>query len=328
MKKFICKSLLFCFIMLALLVGITAFILFAIPQQFGMSYQHALSSQYDSLQRIKSRKIVVMGDSAVPFSLNVPLMRKKMDMTVQTLGIHSGTGMEYILSLSKSSIHKGDIMVLELEPSNDDSFTPSIILTACENNFDMYQAFTAKDWSKVVAYYPSYLIKKVKYCFNIQDKQSPSYSGKSFDKDGNYIYFRDKCMIPKHFSKVNLDTEFNKKDYNSEFISYLKDYNRLCQEKGATFLITFPPYLDESLISSKSDITDLENFLSRQLKIPIITKIMDRALPRKYIYNNISHCNTAGAEKVTVDLAHDIQRYFSMKPEKPNAVGIKNPRVR
>ncbi len=323
MKKFICKSLLFCFTMLILLGGITAFVLFGLPQQFGMSYQHALSTQYNAMRKIPSRKLVVMGDSAVPFSLNVPLMEKRIKMPVQTLGIHSGTGLEYILSLSKSSIHKGDIMVLELEPSNGDSFTPSIILTACENNFDMYKAFSAKDWEKAVEYYPSFLIKKVKYYFRIKDQQSPSYSGKSFDSNGNYSYFRGKCVLPRHLSKTSQNTEFNQRDYNTEFISYLNDYNRFCKGKGATFLITFPPFLDESLVSSKSDISNLVNYLSHELNVPIITKISDRELPRKYIYNNISHCNTAGADKVTVDLSNEIEKYLNKKPANAPPAKIK-----
>ena len=45
MKKFICKSLLFCFTMLILLGGITAFVLFGLPQQFGMNTnKYVLSS--------------------------------------------------------------------------------------------------------------------------------------------------------------------------------------------------------------------------------------------------------------------------------------------
>lgn len=312
MKKFIAKSLLFCLTMLVLLGGITAFVLFGIPAQFGMSYQHALSLQYDAMRKIPSKKIVIMGDSSVPFSLNTSLMTKMLKMPVQTLGIHSGTGLEYILALSQSSVHKGDIMVLELVPSNDDSCSPSIVLTAIENNFSMYQAFTEKDWKKVIAYYPSYLIKKVKYFFQIQDQQSPAYSEKSFNQDGNYDYYLGKCILPKKLTSSE-ETEFSKRDYNNEFVSYLNKYDAFCKQKGATFLITFPPFLNESLVSSQSNINDLQNYLSRRLHAPIITKIGDRELSRLYIYNNVSHCNTAGANKVTTDLAHDILRYMNRK---------------
>jgi hypothetical protein len=316
------KSLLFSLTIIALLSVSSAFILFGLPSQFGLSYQHALSLQYDNMQKIPSEKVVVMGDSSVPFSLNAPLMEKILKMPVQTLGIHSGTGLEYILRLSESSIHKGDIMVLELEPSNSDSFTPSIVLTACENDFKMYQAFSPKDWQKAAAYYPSYLLKKIKYCFHIEDSQSPAYCEKSFDHNGNYDYYLGKCILPKRLSEPSERTEFNKSNYNSEYISYLNDYDQLCREKGATFLITFPPFLNESLSSSPNNITDLQNFLSKELHAPIITKISDRGLPRIYIYNNISHCNTAGANKVTADLAHDIETYRNRKitSKMPSAV--------
>lgn len=321
MKKFVMKSLLFCLTMLTLLSCITAFILFGIPQQFGISYQHALSLQYDAMRRISSPKVVVMGDSSVPFSLNTSLMEKMLKMPVQTLGIHSGTGIEYILKLSETSVHKGDIMVVELEPSNDEAFTPSIVLTACENNFSMYQAFSSKDWKKVISYYPSYLIKKVKYSFHIEDQQSPAYCVNSFDQDGNYDYYLGKCILPKSLNQFKDKTEFNKNDYTDEYISFLNKYVDFCRERGATVLITFPPFLNESLSSTQGSISNLQNDLSHRLKAPIITKINDRSLPRHYIYNNVSHCNTAGARKVTIDLANDIKRYMhgnnSMRASSP-----------
>lgn len=326
MKKFICKSILFCFLVVALIGCTAAFITFGLPIQFHNTYQHALSAQYDSLRKMRSPKVVIMGDSAVPFSLNASLMEKKIGMPVQTLGIHSGTGLEYILNLSKANIQKGDIMVVELEPSTEDSFSPGIVLTACENNFSMYRYFSSSDWRKVALYYPSYLIKKLKYCMNIRDGQTPAYNGNSFDRNGNYDYYRGSCTLPRHLSlnKANEKTTFNRKEYSSQFLSFLNDYNRYCKEKGATFLISFPPYLNESLQSSAHDIDDLQRNLSQQLDAPIITKIADRKYPRRYIYNNIAHCNSAGADAAAKQLAREITLYLrkhnqERKPFRQNA---------
>lgn len=322
MKKFIYKSLLFVSLMLVLIGGISASVLFALPPQFNSTYQHALSLQYDSLEKLHSPKVVVMGDSSVPFSLNAPLMKKLLGMPVQTLGIHSGTGMEYILSLSKCNIHKGDIMVVELEPSGEDTFSPSVILTACENNFSMYRYFSVNDWKKVISYYPSYLIKKVKYSMNIRDAQIPAYDGHSFSRDGNYNYYRKNCTLPRRLTGPDEKTEFSKKGYTAELISYLNSYNRYCRERGATFLVSFPPFLNESLVSSGKDIKDLQNYLSRRLEAPVITKVTDRELSRMYIYNNVAHCNSAGADIVTTRLAREIQSYF-----KSHSSGVIKPKL-
>lgn len=310
MKKFICKSILFCALMVLLLSGISAAILFAIPPQFSQTYQHALEEQYSSLQKINSPKVVVMGDSSVPFSLNSRLMEKTLNIPVQTLGIHSGTGLAYILRLSESNIKKGDIMVVELQPFNDDSFSPSVVLTACENDFTMYRYFSARDLQKVIAYYPSYLVKKVKYALHVRDSQIPEYSGKSFDSDGNYNFYRGVCIIPNPLPKNERETVFRKNDYTSDTISFLNNYTAYCRQKGATVLITFSPYLNESLASTPGGISGLQNYLSNNLQAPVITRIADRALPRKYMYNDITHCNTAGANKVTNDLAHEIEKYL------------------
>lgn len=315
MKKFICKSVLFCVLMALLLSGISGVILFAIPAQFSQTYQHALEEQYTSLQKLDSPKVVVMGDSSVPFSLNARQMEEILKMPVQTLGIHSGTGLAYILRLSESNVKKGDIMVVELQPLNDDSFSPSIVLTACENDFTMYRYFSAKDWQKVIAYYPSYLVKKLKYALNVRDSQIPGYSRKSFDSEGNYNFYRGACMLSNPLPRDERETFFRKNDYNNETISFLNSYNAYCRQKGANVLITFSPYLNESLASTPGEISSLQNYLSSKLQAPVITRITDRALPRKYMYNNITHCNTAGADKVTNDLAHEIQKYLAKQKD-------------
>ena len=309
MKKFVCKCLLFGAILSSLLGGIVCLIVFGLPEQFDGTYQHALYLQFRALSRVESPKIVVMGDSSVPFSLDCARMRRIMKKPVQTLGIHSGTGIRYILDLSKSSVRRGDTMVLELMPDTEDSFSPSIVLTACENHFEMYRSFTLDDWGKVIRYYPTYLTKKVKYYFHIRDQEVPSYSIGSFDREGNYDYLRVGCLLPAHLQPDERDTVFNRKEYSDSLIAALNDYDSFCVRKGATFLITFPPFLNESLVSGNDSLSDVQNYLSSRLKAPVITKISARNLPRRYFYNNETHCNTAGAEKVTQDLANEILTY-------------------
>lgn len=321
MRKFIQKCLLFSALMVTLMAGITAFILFGIPAQFNRSYQHALYLQTQALAHMHSPKVVVMGDSSVPFSLDCKRMSTLVRRPVQTLGIHSGTGIEYILSLSKGSVRRGDIMVLELTPGGEDSFSPAIVLTACENHFDLYRGFTWDDWNKVIRYYPTYLLKKVKYYFHDRDQDPPSYSINSFDQNGNYDYRRIGCSLPPHLLADERDTTFSCTDFSNELIGELNNYDSYCVQKGATFLISFPPFLNESLSSSPAEINDVQKYLARRLKAPIITKIAERELPRRYFYDNVTHCNTQGAEKVTDDLAEDLLRYCNQHmPETAKAV--------
>lgn len=309
MKKFIRKCLLFCLILTGLLGGISSFILFGLPQQFNKTYQHALYLQVRALSHIRSPKIVVMGDSSVPFSLDAAKMSHIMKQPVQTLGIHSGTSIQYILNLSKTNVQHGDTMVLELVPDTEDSFSPSIVLTACENHFDMYRSFTWDDWDKVIRYYPTYLLKKVKYCCHIQDQETPSYSIHAFDRKGNYIYFRVGCLPRPRIKFSDQDTVLKRKDYDEKMIAFLNDYSLYCKQRGATFLVSFPPFLDESLSPRSDSINDVQKYLASRLKAPIITNLATRSLPRRYFYNNDSHCNTAGAERVTKDLANEILAY-------------------
>lgn len=322
MGRFVRKCLLFGAILTTLLAGITGFILFGLPPQFNGTYQHALYLQTRSLSRMHSPKVVVMGDSSVPFSLDCRRMSTLLKKPVQTLGIHSGTGVGYILALSKSSIHRGDIMVLELTPDGEDSFSPAIVLTACENHFDLYRGFTPDNWSKVIRYYPTYLIKKVKYYFHYRDEDPPSYSIHSFDRNGNYDYQRVGCLLPPHLQPDERDTVLNRNSFSNSLIQTLNDYDSYCARRGATFLVSFPPFLNESLVSSPSGFSSLQNYLSHRLKAPIITKISERDLPRRYFYDNVTHCNTQGAEKVTDDLAEDILHY-SFGKTAPQVVTVK-----
>lgn len=323
MGKFIRKSLALLTVCAVLFAGTAGFILFGLPEQFGGTYQHALSRQAEALPRIGRPKVVVMGDSSVPFSLDSARMGRMLGRPVQTLGIHSGTGAELLLNLSRGSVRKGDIMVFELAPDQaGDVFSPSLVLTACENNFWMYRSFTEDDWTKTIRYYPSYLIKKIKYCNGMRDAELPSYSIDSFDGNGNYIYRRVGCRMPEDLTGGERDIVFSRKEYPEAFLEFLNRYNRFCEEKGATFLITFSPFLDESLASGQASLGDVQAYLSGKLKAPVITEVASRELPRRYFYNNSVHCNTAGAELVTRDLADEIRAYFAGR--KPGTVNHRN----
>ena len=309
MGRLIRKCLLLTGIMVCLVGGISAAILFGLPSQFSGTYQHALVLQEKALSKEKSPKIVVMGDSSVPFSLNSSLMSRMTKRPVQTLALHSGTGIGYILRLSESGIRRGDIVVLELAPDSEDSFSPSIVLTACENDFSMYRAFSQEEWGEVIRYYPTFLIKKVKYYFHDRDQEIPSYSIQAFDGNGNYDYQRTGCLLPGRLKPDDVSA-FNPKSYSPSLINTLNDYNSDCLKKGATFLVSFPPYLKESLSTNSGEVNSVQSMLSQKLKAPVITQLSSRQLPRKYFYDNVTHCNTVGADKVTADLAHEILRYM------------------
>lgn len=322
MRKFVLKSLLFTALLASLLGGIGGLILFGLPPQFDNTYQHALYLQVQALSRIRSPKVVVMGDSAVPFSLDCAEMSKIMKEPVQTLGIHSGTGTEYLLNLSESSIRRGDIMVLELPSDAEDNvFSPAIVLTASENHFDMYRGFTPDEWGDAARYYPTFLIKKVKYCVHDRDRELPSYSIDSFDGNGNYDYRRTGCRLPVHLQADERTTEFSRKDYSDQLIGFLNNYDLFCVKQGATFLVSFSPFLNESLAGGQNGFSDVQSYLSERLKAPVITRIGERELPRRYFYDNVTHCNTAGAEKVTEDLANDILSYLKRGAPKTVALG-------
>lgn len=322
MGRFVRKCLLFGAILTTLLAGITGFILFGLPPQFNGTYQHALYLQTRLPFPHAFPKSRCHGGFFRPIQLGLPAYEHTAEKAGSNAWDPFVTGVGYILALSKSSIHRGDIMVLELTPDGEDSFSPAIVLTACENHFDLYRGFTPDNWSKVIRYYPTYLIKKVKYYFHYRDEDPPSYSIHSFDRNGNYDYQRVGCLLPPHLQPDERDTVLNRNSFSNSLIQTLNDYDSYCARRGATFLVSFPPFLNESLVSSPSGFSSLQNYLSHRLKAPIITKISERDLPRRYFYDNVTHCNTQGAEKVTDDLAEDILHY-SFGKTAPQVVTVK-----
>lgn len=315
MLKFIRKCLLLGVLVLTLCTGIGLFVTDAIPLQFKDTYQYALNMQYRALQRTPSPKVVVMGDSSVPFSLNAKGLRKALGRPVRTLGIQSSTGLEYIMRLSESNIQKGDIMVVELYPFNNDEFSAPVVLVACENTFSMYRYFSLDNWSRVIPSYPSYLVHKVKFWLGVRYDLAPSFTEKAFDQDGNYDFYRGKSWTADDRHGNPWPTHFSPDDYNKSSIDFLNKYNDFCKKRGATFLISFPPYYDQSMVSSKKDAETLQKYLAMKLNAPIITKITDRELTGKYILDGL-HCNSAGADKVTKDLAGEILHWMGRIPRK------------
>lgn len=315
MLKFIRKCLLLGGLVLVLCTGIGLCVTFAIPPQFKDTYQYALNQQYRALQRTPSPKVVVMGDSSVPFSLNAKKLKRIVGKPVRTLGIQSSTGLEYIMRLSESNIQKGDIMVVELFPFNNDDFSAPVVLAACENNFSMYRYFSADNWSRVIPSYPSYLLHKIKFWLGVRYDLAPSFTDKAFDQDGNYDFYREKSWAENPGSGDPWPTHFSQDDYNEKSIAFLNEYNDFCKKRGETFLISFPPYFDKSMISSREDAKNLQKYLAGRLDAPIITNITDRELTGEYILDGM-HCNSAGANKVTKDLADEILRWTAHTQKK------------
>lgn len=311
MKKLLLKGLIF---VPVLFLSLVLFVNYVIPPQYDDSYQRAITLQYDAYKKIKSNKIVFIGNSSLAYGLDLDLMEELSGSTCQILGNHAGIGLPYLMEMSKSNLRSGDTVVIEFVNNTIDSFGADLLLTGIENHIEMYRFFRPRDIDDVVKAYPSYVSKKINAWIYTPYKGNDGYEISDFDDRGNMILRREGCLIPEPWNdkvEETYKTAHWSTTFDKAFIQYLNEYIAYCKDRNVQVLFTCVPYLDESVRSTTEEIRASDEALSDLLDAPLVSDSLNYIYSRTYIYNAIAHCNSLGAEKRTRQLYQDIKPYIS-----------------
>ena len=114
-KNIIKKIIVFLIFLLFPFVILVSFDL-SIKNQYGEIYHAELSNMYDRLKKIDSKKIVIIGNSNVAFSVDSKLFEElindSIDYSVVNFGLYGSIGTKAMLDLAQKYINKDDIVIL------------------------------------------------------------------------------------------------------------------------------------------------------------------------------------------------------------------------
>lgn len=307
--KFIIKLIIF-IIIIFIIISMGLYIVTQIPNtKFKTSYQYAVNRKYHTLINTDSPKIIIVGGSNAGFGINKEIIKEKTGMNVVNMGLHAGFGTYFCTEIAKANIQKGDIIVLAYETGfyTGDYGETELIVTGIDNNLELYKYICNKKFNEIGSYIPTYIFKKLD---RNSERQTGTYSIDSFDEEGNMILERPNCVLPEEISDYYGAVNLSEISLNNDIITYINDFYKYCKGKGADVVITFPPTLDERMLSTEQEMTQFEDKLQSNLLPKVISKCKDYVFSREYMYDTIYHCNDFGEKIRSEKLANDINNYI------------------
>ncbi len=314
MKKYFAKITIYVASVIISVIFVFVFVVEIIPVQFDETYQYEINEKYDRLLSINEPKIIITGGSGTAFGLNQNIVESKTSMPVVNLALHAGFGMPFETEITKGNINEGDYVVLVYEYSqwSQQYWDSSLIMTAIDNEIEMYKYVPVNFVENTMKYFPTYASKKMDSFLGISIVSAYGTYSKSSFLNGNMVLDRPTCTLPDPAPVETFGQAIiNPGIINSEVVAYVNEFNSYVTAKGAILLISFPPVLDEAVFSTQEEIMAFENLLDLQLEPPIISSVEDYIFDRGSIFDSIYHCNNFGEIKRSELISRDLVFYFN-----------------
>ncbi|NQX84805.1 MAG: hypothetical protein HRT67_02595 [Flavobacteriaceae bacterium] len=311
MKKFLKKirqKVLLLMLVLALLIG----------GNICVNYNHAedfpatLIDKYQRLEALKDqRKLIITGGSSSSYSINSLQLQETFKLPVVNTALAMSLGSNFHLNLIKDYLKKGDVVL----------YIPEYEFYYGRNNGDDFLYTTGfycpkmlKDFSLIQQ--KEMFRRALKLSFNFYKgrilrgfkskakKENGQYSRLAINELGDNMSLLNKTNTLIKPSSKNRYQKLATKEVSQVFIDKLKEFSNLCQLKGVTFLIAFPP-LEESQFSNHFS-KDID-VINKKYEFPFIGHPKDDVYEIDLFYDTSYHLIGKGRTLRTNKLIERIQ---------------------
>ncbi|MBQ7066845.1 MAG: hypothetical protein IJN92_08470 [Lachnospiraceae bacterium] len=305
------KILIFFIKCIVLLVLLFLLCFVEIMPQYLQNNQASLIDKVERLQSIEGSKIVLVGNSNLPFGIVSQDIEEALGMPVVNMGLHGGVGNVFNEQAAKINVHEGDIVVLC--PSNfddDDKIkNPELAWITIENHIELYGFIRMKDIPDMVKAYPSYLKK----CINLWTNgvgnftEEGIYARHMYNEYGDNISDRPESLPELEFSQVQVPA------IGDTYVKRINELNEYLQERGATLVIAAYPIAYYEGAPAKEKYVDFQKELEDKMNCPVISDYTDYCLKPELFYNTYLHLTNDGAKIRTQLLIQDLKNYIEKK---------------
>jgi len=311
MRKFILKSLLF----IGIVVVTILFSLFLIPNTKLINNSlYANIDKHHRLDSLPSPKIVFVGGSNLGFGLDSKRLEDSLHIPVVNMGLHAGLGLKFMINEVKSSIKKGDIVVLSPEYHHlfdDNLLNGEKILVALL--FDVnrkglrYVTFIQAIHliPLTVEYSVSKLMRKEMDVMDedVNNQFEQNYKRNSFNKYGDEVMHWNYPNQSIHQMKGTDVSE----NVSSSTLNLINGFDQFLRAKGAKLIIIPPAFMKTSFTNYARIIDNIEIRLMEQ-KTPFAIKPECFVFPDSLFFNTVYHLNKQGVEERTDSIVQLMKR--------------------
>ncbi|MDR2810272.1 MAG: hypothetical protein LBB84_06915 [Tannerellaceae bacterium] len=299
MKSFLLKCTLFTLLVISgLILGLA---LPVTPRASKSSFYSAI--QKDSLlANVDSPRMIFIGGSNISFGLNSQMIKDSLNINSINTGISAGLGLKFMLENTAQYVKEGDIIIAPLEYvhyTNDyDYCSETLLRIIMDVNKGYLRLLNFRQTLRLLPLVLNYINSKLRLSAYFNFEIDPIHSINSFNAYGDeYAHWN---MENRNFEPYGRLNEFNR-----QIIGKIKNFEKTVEQKGATFYITYPSYMDKSFYESEDIIADIQSELEKNFKV--------LGTPERYMmsdslmFDTSYHLNKKGLEIRTVRLIEDIK---------------------
>lgn len=269
--------------------------------KFHSSYQSLIQDKFRILIETNEPKIIMVSGSSSAFGLVQKDLEEASGYKVANLGLHAGFGHLFYSELAKANIDAGDIVLLGYEYGWQNGFEDmdlNLVMTGIDSDIKMYRYVPIDKWDDIIAYLPKYAETKNSYV-----DVTGQYSREAFDSETGQM------IIPRDYNmEWNAETygtiDLTNVSISDNAISYLKDFKKYVEERGASVYFVAPPLIKDAVVCDYSEFENLKEQEEKLIGIPYISDPIEYIYPNTLMSNANYHCNSTG-EKVRTNMLID-----------------------
>ena len=305
-----------------------------LPAQYDDTFYGELPDMYRRLEQTEGKKIVIIGNSAVPFGVDSALCEELLrqggeEYAVCNFGLYGALGTRMMLDLAKDRLGEGDIVVFAPEITSQ---TLSLYFSgldawyALDGDTALFWKLPYEDEKILVGNYAGYVSKKYDY-YRSGKKAEPSgiYAHASFDARCDLtVAGREYNIMPDGVDENN-PIELSASLFDGDFIAYVNSCYADLRAKGVKMFYSFPPMNEASISDADRESVDrFYSFIRESFDFPIMSDIESRIMEKEFFYDSNYHLNESGMIFYTVHLVNDLKNQLGNTtktnyalPEKP-----------
>ena len=285
-----------------------------LPEQYSQTYLGEMPEKQHRLTATEGRRIIIIGGSSVPFSLNSELLQQLLPgWSVVDYGLYAQLGTVTMLDWAQDSIREGDLVILG--PEQDEQALSCYadgesILQACDGHFSMLTGLKPSRLEAVAAAFPAFAGKKLRYALLGQPEPTDIYVRDSFNSYGDIdCPGREQNILPGLYQQ-NQSISFDPQILASDFVQEVHSFAQAVRKKGADIVYHFPP-MNAAAVSEDAGVDAYYDYLTQTLSMPILGNPHSCILEPEWFYDTNFHLNSAGSLVFTTLLAEDIKLYLA-----------------
>jgi hypothetical protein len=299
MKKFLIRIAIFTgFIIFGFILGL---FLPVTPRASRFIYYSII--QKDSLlANVDSPRMIFIGGSNLSFGLNSRIIKDSLNVNPINTGIHAGLGLKFMFENAAKYIRQGDIIIAIMEYSHftsDYNYCSDALLSMIMDvNKGDLRLLNFRQAFNLLPFVPKYAVSKLKPTAYFNIEINHPYDINSFNEYGDVCAHWN--MENSYFKPTGRINEFNR-----QIVGKIKDFEKIVEQRGATFYITYPSYMATSFDKSKDIIAVIRDELEKNFKtLGTPERYM---MPDSLMFDTSYHLNKEGVDIRTARLIEDIK---------------------